>query len=100
MLGIFQRKMEQNENGRRSSLGLLQTMTALLPKFNNATLICDDSLTIQPHKVILQAISTVSEGLLSKHQNPYPLVYVRGRGEQHPPGGPERKRGWTMGKLD
>ena len=34
-------------------LGLLQTMTALLPIFNNVTLVCDDSLTIQPHKVIL-----------------------------------------------
>ena len=29
-------------------LGLLQTMTALLPIFNNVTLVCDDSLTIQP----------------------------------------------------
>ena len=45
--------MEQNENGRKGSLGFLQTMTALLPKFNNLTLVCDDSLSIQPHKVIV-----------------------------------------------
>ena len=36
-------------------------------KFNNVTLACDDSLTIQTHKVILVAISTVSVGLLRKH---------------------------------
>ena len=46
MLGIIQKKMEQNENGRQNSLGLLQTMTALLRKFNNVTLVCDDSVTI------------------------------------------------------
>ena len=47
-------------------------MIALLPKFNNVNLVCDDSLTIQPHKVILQAISTVSNRLLTKHQKPIP----------------------------
>ena len=69
-------KMEQNENGKQSPLGLLQTMTALQPKFNNITLACDDSLTIQTHKVMLMDISTVSGGLLRKH--PYPHAYVRG----------------------
>ena len=53
MLGIIQKKMKPNENWRKSSLGLLQTMTALLPKLKNVTLVCDDSLNIQPHKVIL-----------------------------------------------
>ena len=72
--------MEQNENGRQSSLGLLQTMTVLQPKFNNVTLACDDCLTIPTHKVMLVEISTVSEGLLLKHLQPYPLVYMRGRG--------------------
>ena len=49
-------------------------MTALQPKFHTVTLVCDDSLTINPYKVILVAISTVSEGLLRKH----PLGYVNG----------------------
>ena len=42
--------MEQNENGRKSSLGLLQTITALLSKFNNVTLVCDDSLTLDSQR--------------------------------------------------
>ena len=46
MLSIIQKKMEQNENRSKSCLGLLQTKTTLLPKFNNFTLVCDDSLTI------------------------------------------------------
>ena len=58
-------------------------MTALQPKFHGVTLACDDSLTIQTHKVMLVDISTVSGGLLSNHQEPYPIVYVRG-GDQHP----------------
>ena len=52
--------MEENENGRQSSLGLLQTMTALKPQFHDITLACDNSLTIQTHKVMLVDISTVS----------------------------------------
>jgi len=58
-------------------------MTALQPKFHGVTLACDDSLTIQTHKVMLVDISTVSGGLLRNHPEPYPLVYVRG-GDQHP----------------
>ena len=54
-------------------------MTALLPKFHGVTLACDDSLTIQTHKVMLD-INTVSRGLLRSHPEPYPLVYVRGGG--------------------
>ena len=42
---IIQKKKEQNEYERQISLGLLQTMTALQPKFNNVTLVCNDSLT-------------------------------------------------------
>ena len=53
-------------------------MTALQPKFHGVTLACDDSLTIQTHKVMLVDISTVSGGLLRNHPEPYPLVYVRG----------------------
>ena len=70
--------MEQNENGRQSSLGLLQKMTALQPQFHDVTLVCDDILTIQTHKVMLVDISNMSGGLLRKHPHPYPLVYVRG----------------------
>ena len=80
MICIVQKKMEQNENGRQSSLGLLQTMTALQPQFHDVTLACDDILTIQTHKVMLVDISTVSAILLRKHPNPYPLVYMRGGG--------------------
>ena len=58
-------------------------MTALHPKFQGVTLACDDSLTIQTHKVMLVDISTVSGGLLRNHPEPYPLVYVRGGGDQH-----------------
>ena len=36
----------------QGSLGLLQTMTALKPKFIDVTLACDDILTIQTHKVM------------------------------------------------
>ena len=39
-------------------------------KFNNVTLPCDDSLTIQTHKVILVVISSVPVGLLRKHPHP------------------------------
>ena len=46
MLGIIQKKIGPNKNGRISSLGLLQTMSVLLPKFNNVTLVYDDGLTI------------------------------------------------------
>ena len=81
MLGIIQKKIEPNENWRKSSLGLLQTMTALLPKFKNVTLVCDDSLTIMTHKV----------------KNPYPLVYVRGRGRPAPSLRTRRDRGGTIG---
>ena len=80
MLCIIQKKMEQNEDGRYSYPRLLQTMTALQPKFHGVTLACDDSLTIQTHKVMLVDISTVSGGLLRNHPEPYPLVYVRGGG--------------------
>ena len=67
MLDIIKKKMGENENGRTSSLGLLHTVTALQPKFQNVTLLCDDSLTFYPHKVILVAISTMSKGLLRKN---------------------------------
>ena len=50
--------MEPNENGRKSLLGLLQAQ-----------------------KVILYAISTVSEGLLSKHQKPIPSGLCEGEGD-------------------
>ena len=53
--------MEQNDNGRQSFLGLLQTMTGLQPKFHYVSLACNDSLTIQTHKVMLVDISTVFE---------------------------------------
>ena len=53
MLGIIQKKMKQKKNGRNSSLGLPKTMTALLPKFNNVTLVSDDSMPIETYKVIL-----------------------------------------------
>ena len=36
-------------------------MRALKPKFHDVTLACDDSLTIQTHKLMLVDISTVSE---------------------------------------
>ena len=39
-------------------------------KFNNVTQACDDSLTIQTHKVILVVISSVPVGLLRKHPHP------------------------------
>ena len=52
--------MKENENVRQSSLGLLQTMTALQPQFHDITLACDDSLTNQTHKVMLVDISSVS----------------------------------------
>ena len=52
--------MEENKNGRLSSLALYQTMTALQPQFHNITLASDDSLTIQTHKVMLVDIITVS----------------------------------------
>ena len=70
--------MKQNENGRQSSQGLLQTMTALQPKFHIVTMECDEIMTNQTHKVRLMDISSVSEGPLRKHPNPYPLVHVRG----------------------
>ena len=79
---VIQKKMEQNENGRQSYLGLFLTMTALQPKFHYVTLACVDRLNIQTHKVMLVDISTVSRGLLRKHL--YPLFYVRGRGDQQP----------------
>ena len=74
MLCIIQKKMEQNEDGRYSYPRLLQTMTAFQPKFHGVTLACDDSLTIQAHKVMLVDISIVSGGLLRNHPEPYPLV--------------------------
>ena len=80
MLCIIQKKMEQKENGRQSSVGLLQTITALHPKFHDITLACDDSLSIETHKVMLVDISTVPGGLLRKQPHPYPLVYMRGGG--------------------
>ena len=77
---IIQKKMEQNENGRQSSLGLVQKITAHRPKFHYVTLASDDSLTIQTHKVMLVNNSTVFEGLLRKHSQPYPLAYMSGGG--------------------
>ena len=62
----------------------MKTMTALQPKFQGVTLACDDSMTIQTHKVMLVDISTVSAILLRKHPNPYPLVYMRGGGGPEP----------------
>ena len=59
--------MEQNQNQRQSSIGLLQTMTAFQPQFRDVILEFDDSRTIQTHKVILVDISTVFGGLLRKH---------------------------------
>ena len=53
-------------------------MTALQPQFCDVTLASDDSRTIQTHKVMLVDTSTVSGGLLRKHLNLYPIVYVRG----------------------
>ena len=55
-------------------------MTALQQKFHGFNLACDDSLTIQTHKVMLVDIRTVSGGLLRNHPEPYPVVYVRGGG--------------------
>ena len=46
MLSAIEKKMEQNQDGRQSSLGLLETMTALQTKLHDVTLVCDDSLTI------------------------------------------------------
>ena len=46
MLGIIKKKMEQKENEGKSLLELIQTMTVLLPKLKNVTLVCEDSLTI------------------------------------------------------
>ena len=80
---------DENEDGRQISLGLLQTMTALQPQFHDVTLACDDILTIQTHKAMLEDISTVSTILLRKYPNPYPLVYLRGEGDQHQVGGRE-----------
>ena len=36
-------------------------MTALQPKFHNVTLVCADSLTIYPHKVILHCVRKTSK---------------------------------------
>ena len=69
-----------NEDGRYSYPRLLQTITAFQPKFHGVTLACDDSLTIQAHKVMLVDISTVSGGLLRNHPETYPLVEERGGG--------------------
>ena len=63
--------MEQNENESQSSLGLLETMPALQPKFQNVIVACDDTLIIQTHRLMLVDISTVSGGL---------LAYIRGGG--------------------
>ena len=41
--------------------GFVQT-TAIKPKFQDVTLVCDDNWNIQSHKVILVAISHVQEG--------------------------------------
>ena len=73
-------KIEKNKNGRQSFLGLLQAVTALQPQFNDITLACDDSLTIQTHKEMLVDITTVSRLLGRKPPHQYPLVYVRGGG--------------------
>ena len=57
LLGIIQKKMGKNENGRIHSLG----------------------------PWIVVAIGNVSKGLLRKHPNQYHLVYLRGsRRDQHP----------------
>ena len=62
-------------------------MTALQAKFINVTLVCNDSLTIYNHNVVLEDINTVSKG--PPHPSPHPLVYVRGRGDQNPVQRPE-----------
>ena len=71
MICIVQKKMEHNENGRQSSLGLLQTLTALQPQFHDVTLACDDILTIQTHKAMLVNISTVSAIIEIIEDRPY-----------------------------
>ena len=48
--------------GGKLSLGMLQTMTALQPKFHNFTLARDESLT----KAMLMGISTLSREFLMK----------------------------------
>ena len=73
----------------------MKTMTALQPKFQGVTLVCDDSMTIQTHKVRLVDISTVSGGLLRNHPEPYPLVYVR-EGGPAPSLKTKRDRGSTI----
>ena len=81
MLCIIQNKIKQNENGRQSFLDCSRQWRALQLKFHNVTLVCDNSLTILNYKVILVTINTVSGGLLWKPPDPYPLVYIRGVGE-------------------
>ena len=74
--------MEHNLNGRQSSPGMLQTMTAIQPQFHDVTLACDDSRTMQTYQVMLVDISTVSGGFLRKHPHPYPLIYMKGGGSK------------------
>ena len=72
--------MEHNYIGKQSSVGLLQTKTALQPQFRDVILAFDDSRTIQTHNLMLVDTSTVSGRLLWKH--PHPIVSVRGL-DQH-----------------
>ena len=76
MVCKIQGKVEQKQNGRQSYLGMLLTMTVLKPQIHNVTLACDDSRSMQTHKVMLVDISPVSGGLLRKHTYPYPIIYV------------------------
>ena len=83
---------------KKNYLGLLQQSTGLQSEFHNVTLVCDDNLTNQNHKVILVDINIVFERLLWKQSSPYHLLYVRGRGAPEPSSRERRYRRWAIGK--
>ena len=46
--------------------------------FNDVTLVCEDGLQVEAHKLVLVASSPFFLGILKRNKHPHPLIYIRG----------------------
>ena len=50
--------------------------------FADVTLVCEDGMQIETHKVILASSSPLLMEILQRNKHPHPMIYMRGlRGE-------------------